>query len=181
MLGLLTRFLSPALGAALVLALAWGAWQTYGKSVAEAATASVRAEFSQYRETAVNQAAAELTKRIAEDQRSKLKLMEALDAEHIQSQANRADLVRARAASVSLQQRADELAAAADSACQSNPAATLGSTPADTPGAVLGGMLKRIDEAATQLAEFADQTGAARELCQRAYESLIPEITKETP
>lgn len=83
----------------------------------------------------------------------------------------RADAAIADAAAGRLSQRVAALVAAAR-ATAANPAAVSASAPADTAADLLAGMLGRVDEAAGQLAAYADNARAAGAACQAEYDAL---------
>lgn len=153
-----------ALLAAVLAALALAGWQW------REATAA-RAELSAKRLAIAQQIADATTAARAEEQRRTLKIQEAQDAELIARQAAQADAGRARSAADRLRQRAAELAAS----CTAGHPSTAGSSPAtDSPGDLLAYMQQRIDDAAQQLGEYADQARIAGQLCERSYEALTP-------
>ncbi|UEP49791.1 DUF2514 domain-containing protein [Burkholderia ambifaria] len=78
-----------------------------------------------------------------------------------------ADAFAARAAAGSLQQRIDQLVAAAR-----NPAAAAGSPSAADALDLLADVLGRTDETAGELARIADERGIAGEQCARDYTAL---------
>ncbi|MCA8291686.1 DUF2514 family protein [Burkholderia vietnamiensis] len=79
-----------------------------------------------------------------------------------------ADAFAARAAAGSLQQRVDQLVAAAR-----YPAATPGSPTAGDALDLLADVLGRADQRAGELAEYADRARIAGQQCERDYDALI--------
>lgn len=99
-----------------------------------------------------------------------LKIQEALDDAHKKRTTAEADARRAAAESVSLRKYAQSLAARCTHA---SPAAPASSPATEAPGDLLTDMLTRIDEAAGELARYADEARIAGEACQGAYGALI--------
>lgn len=156
--------MTRALLAAVLAALALAGWQW------REATAA-RAELAAERQVIARQIKDATTAARAEERRRTLKIQEAQDAEFLARQAAQADAGRARSAADRLRQRAAELAAS----CIAGHPATAGSSPAtDSPGDLLAYMQQRIDDAAQQLGEYADQARIAGRLCERSYEALTP-------
>ncbi|KVF81853.1 DUF2514 family protein [Burkholderia vietnamiensis] len=79
-----------------------------------------------------------------------------------------ADAFAARAAAGSLQQRVDQLVAAAR-----HPAATTGSPTAGDALDLLADVLGRADQRSGELAEYADRARIAGQQCERDYDALI--------
>ncbi|MBJ9617737.1 DUF2514 domain-containing protein [Burkholderia multivorans] len=82
-----------------------------------------------------------------------------------------ADAFAARAAAGSLQQRVDQLVAAAR-----HPAASAGSPAAGDALDLLADVLGRIDERAGELAEYADRARIAGQQCERDYDALTAAV-----
>ena len=82
--------------------------------------------------------------------------------------AARADAGLAVDATDRLRDRADAIAAIG---CE-GPVIAGGGQPASAPGPVLADMLRRVAQAAGQLAATADERGAAGDACQRTYEAV---------
>lgn len=158
-----------AIALALMLALvAFAGYQWHEASEQRAA-----AQLMQGQRDTARQALDKSTRARAEESRRTRALQEALDAEHLARQAVEADARRADAAAVGLRQRAQQLAAAAR--CPTSDSAPASSSPAaSAPGDLLADMLGRIDEAAGELARYADQARIAGQLCERAYGALTP-------
>lgn len=152
------------LSALLALALLLAGWQ-WRKSV------SIEAEYASYRADISGQISlAEATAR-AEENRRTAKIQEAQDAAHKARLAAESDARAARASADRLRQRAAELAA---SCAARDPAPASPGPAASAPGDLLADMLGRIDQAAGEVAEYADRARIAGQLCQRAYEALSP-------
>lgn len=98
-------------------------------------------------------------------------IQEALNAERTTRLSLEADVRRADASARSLRERARQLADASRQACPPV-AASAGSAPAEAPADLLAGMLGRIDEAAGELARYADDARTAGQLCERIYDSM---------
>lgn len=113
--------------------------------------------------------AAAVQKIRAEDNRRTNALLEALNAASADLAKATADRDLALAASDSLQQRAQALAA---SCVARGPVAPSASPPAPSPGHLLADMLGRLDRAAGEIAAHADRAMIAGRACERAYDSL---------
>ena len=121
---------------------------------AELATAVAAREFNRSIEQQRAQAAQEVTR----------------DAQFAQDAAHVA-AVRAAAAGGGLRVRTVAVAAACDRPAV-NPGATIPGPPASAPGDMLADVLRRVADAAGQLAAVADDRGAAGAACVSAYDSL---------
>ena len=104
--------------------------------------------------------------RVEEQRRTAAQSEIANDANQ-QRTAALADAFAARAAAGSLQQRVDQLVAAAR-----NPAATAGSPAAGDALDLLADVLGRADQRAGELAEYADRARIAGQQCERDYDAL---------
>lgn len=155
--------MTRALIVALVAALALAGWQYTRALHLKTDLAELRADIDRQVREAEQQARATEQARTA-------KIQEALDDAHKKRTIAEADARRASAASVSLRKYADSLAARCAPASPEAPA----SSPAtEAPGLVLANMLGRLDEAAGELARYADEARIAGEACQGAYVVLI--------
>ncbi|WP_321849688.1 DUF2514 family protein [Burkholderia diffusa] len=105
----------------------------------------------------------------AEEQRRTAAQSEIAKDANQQRTAALADAFAARAAAGSLQQRVDQLVAAAR-----HPAATTGSPAAGDALDLLADVLSRIDQRAGDLAEYADRARIAGQQCERDYDALTP-------
>lgn len=104
-----------------------------------------------------------------EDNRRIASLVENLNAASAQLDRALADRDRAAAASSSLQQRAETVAAS----CVARDASAPGAGPAaPAPGHLLADVLGRIDRAAGDLAAYADRLAVASRACERQYDAL---------
>ncbi|MBN3822368.1 DUF2514 family protein [Burkholderia sp. Ac-20384] len=134
---------------------------SYGEHLISAREiAGMKADAAATQAKAVNAARAE------EQRRTAAQTEIAKDANQ-QRTAALADAFAARAAAGSLQQRVDQLVAAAR-----HPAASAGSAPAGDPIGVLADVLGSIDDRAGELAKIADDRGIAGKQCERDYDSL---------
>jgi hypothetical protein len=127
------------------------------------------------RERAISTSAALLATaeaRAEEQRRSAAQLEITNEAERL-SNLGRAAAVRAVAAGDGLRQRAAPIASACDRA-RSDPSPVIAGQTAPAPGAVLAGVLQRLDDAAGQLAAFADASRIAGLACERSYDALKP-------
>ncbi|MBR7899901.1 DUF2514 family protein [Burkholderia multivorans] len=103
----------------------------------------------------------------AEEQRRTAAQSEIAKDANQQRTAALADAFAARAAAGSLQQRVDQLVAAAR-----HPTATAGSPAAGDALDLLADVLGRADERAGELAKIADDRGIAGQQCERDYDAL---------
>ncbi|WP_373558405.1 DUF2514 family protein [Burkholderia sp. MSMB1072] len=104
----------------------------------------------------------------AEEQRRTAAQSEIANNANQQRTAALADAFTARAAAGSLQQRVDELVAAAR-----HPAASGGSPTAGDALDLLADVLGSADRRAGELAEYADRARIAGQQCERDYDALI--------
>ncbi|PRE27514.1 DUF2514 family protein [Burkholderia multivorans] len=107
----------------------------------------------------------------AEEQRRTAAQSEIAKDANQQRTAALADAFAARAAAGSLQQRVDQLVAAAR-----HPAAAAGSPTAGDPLDLLADVLGRADERAGELAAYADAARIAGQQCERDYDALTSEV-----
>lgn len=107
----------------------------------------------------------------AEEQRRTAAQSEIAKDANQQRTAALADAFAARAAAGSLQQRVDQLVAAAR-----HPATSAGSPATGDALDLLADVLGRADEAAGELAEYADRARIAGQQCARDYDSLTSEV-----
>lgn len=105
-----------------------------------------------------------------EDQRRKDAQLEIVQLARRSAQRTVEDLARRVAASERLRERAGQLAARC--VTPSDLPTADGSQATAPAGAVLADMLGRIDQAAGELAQFADAATTAGAACERAYDSL---------
>ncbi|SOT39775.1 DUF2514 family protein [Burkholderia cenocepacia] len=152
--------LDPRLWLAFIVALAITAGGCYFKGHAD----GVRTTTAAAQE---DQAKAVAAARAEEQRRTAAQSEIAKDANQ-QRTAALADAFAARAAAGSLQQRVDQLIAAAR-----HPAATAGSPPASDALDLLADVLGRADQRAGELAEYADRARIAGQQCERDYDALI--------
>ncbi|MBU9649337.1 DUF2514 domain-containing protein [Burkholderia multivorans] len=110
----------------------------------------------------------------AEEQRRTAAQSEIAKDANQQRTAALADAFAARAAAGSLQQRVDQLVAAAR-----HPATSAGSPAAGDALDLLADVLGRADEAAGELAKIADERGIAGQQCERDYDALTASIKTE--
>lgn len=160
------------LGAFFILSAALGS-QTLRLEAAASQTEALRAQLQAEHSrqlAAINQAAAERAAMAAARGKT---MQEARDAEQIARQAAQADARAARATADGLRQRVAELASAAGGgACPGDPRATERGAAAAGAGDLLAELLGRLDQAAGELAEYADQARVSGQLCERSYEAL---------
>lgn len=169
----LSRFLAPALGLALVAALALAGWQWRQAVAARGEVDKIGRTFAEYRETQERQAREAVQAEIAKSARTAKLRQEAIDAEHLARLAAQADADRLRAGAGQLQRYAQDLAASLRDRARDS--AAPGSSPATGPAADLSAIvLGRLDEAAEGVVLFADAGRRAGQLCVSSYEALRP-------
>jgi len=146
--------------------LALFGWQWHRAGAAEARAALIAGQLSAERAAREQESNAR-----QEESRRTHRIQEALDAEHLAREAAAADLRRADAAAVGLRERARQLADAARCPA-SGPASAAGGPAADSPADLLAELSRRLDQAAGELADFAERSSIAGQLCQQSYEAL---------
>lgn len=154
--------IARALSIALAVALSMACWQYLRAERAEKTLAQERAQIAQQIRWAESAA------RTEERRRAKT-IQEASDAEYLARVAAQADARRSRSALNGLRQRADQLAS---SCSASDPSTAPSGPPASSPGHLLADMLGRSGEAAAELAEYADRSRIAGQLCERSFDAL---------
>lgn len=160
--------LDPRVWLAFIIALAITAAGCYFKGHADGVRTTIAAAQKEQLEAV---AAAR-----AEEQRRTAAQSEIAKDANQQRTAALADAFAARAAAGSLQQRVDQLVAAAR-----HPAATAGSPAAGGALDLLADVLGRADERAGELAKIADERGIAGRQCERDYDALtVSHLTKGT-
>lgn len=175
---LLARLLTPVLAIALVAALGLAGWQWVRATKAEARTAAassaterVRAEFATYRETQERNARAAQVLAAQETRRQNQLRQEAIDAEHTARIATEADRDRLRAGNGQLQRYATDLATSLGDRAR-DPAAARSCSAAEQRIRLLAEVLGEVDQFAAGVAEEADQSWLAGQLCERTYDAL---------
>ena len=113
----------------------------------------------------------------SENSRRLVAVQGASDAAHLQAERDRVAAAAARGAAERLRQRVAAVEAAART---SDPAAAGQCQAADAATAVLADVQRRIDDAAGQLAAYADSARTAGQACERAYDALIANPPKGT-
>lgn len=166
--------LSRALLLAVLAALALAGWQWREAAQARADAAGVRLQFATYRETQERQAREALETLRADKARADKTRQEALDAESIARADAEADARRADAAAGQLRRHAASLAASLRAATVADPAAAACSAAASATADLLAELLERVDRAASEVGQYADQARRAGQLCERFYGALIP-------
>ncbi|MCA8480509.1 DUF2514 domain-containing protein [Burkholderia multivorans] len=151
--------LDPRLWLAFIVSLAITAGGCYFKGHADGARATTVAA---QKDRAKAVAAAR-----AEEQRRTAAQTEIANDANQQRIAALADAFAARAAAGSLQQRVDQLVAAAR-----HPATSAGSPAAGDALDLLADVLGRADQRAGELAEYADRARIAGQQCERDYDAL---------
>lgn len=174
--------LSRALLLALLAALALAGWQWREATAAHAETAEVRLQFATYRETQERQVRQALETLRADKARADKVRQEALDAEHLARLDAEAAARRADAAAGQLRRHAANLAASLHAGAGADPAAAARSEAAAATADLLADLLDRVDSAAGEVGQYADQARRAGQLCERHYGALIPpDDTPEGP
>jgi len=180
---MLGRGLNLLWGALCVLLMAAGIYVHLGKVNAERRAERLRTTLAEERsDRAAERAAAALTLAAAIEQARqneahwRTKHQEVQNHAQTQVRVAQNAAVRARDAADSLQRRVEVVAAQCanptrDSAGPDPSFAARGATTQD-PGAMLTNLLRRLTQAAGELASIADARGIAGAACQRAYETI---------
>lgn len=164
---LMARFLPYIAGVAAVLAILYMAYE-HGVDTSDAKWQTKWA--AQVQKTTREKAEAEAIARV-EEQRRQIAINEVINRAQDELNNARADALTADVAATSLREHIERLGKAANtSACDTS--TTKRGASASTPNALLADVLKRADDRAGQLAEYADRARAAGLACQRAYQSL---------
>jgi hypothetical protein len=152
-------WLDPRVWLAIIVAAAFGLAGGYFKGHADGVrTTAATAQKAQLDAVAAAR---------AEEQRRTAAQQEIANDANQQRTAALADAFAARAAAGSLQQRVDQLVAAAR-----HPAAAAGSPAAGDALDLLADVLGRSDETSGELAKIADDRGIAGQQCERDYDAL---------
>ena len=130
---------------------------------------SAKAEFKRAQEQAQLEHAAQVVRDATETQRRTKAIMEVADAATLQSQTDRADSDRLRAADQRLRAR---LAAYQANGGSANPAAAAGGQAASAPTGVPADVFGRCLDRVRLVAGYADTTRTAGEACERSYDAL---------
>lgn len=159
------------LGLLLLLAVLWGGWAEIRAARAGAAQAHAEAELSKERQERAQALATGIEQARLADLQTITTQREALNAAQTKTDDLQRDRDRAAAASRSLRdqlatERARATAAAAD------PQAAEGCRAAGASAAVLAELLGRCSDRRRELADYADRSRIAGELCQQSYEAL---------
>jgi hypothetical protein len=156
--------LTKALLAALAIACALAGWQFVRAE-------RIEAGFSDYRSRLADRAKQDQERAINQGLRVRKTQQEAFDAESIARQAAEADARRAVAAHERLQY---DLRSAGVRFSAPGPAPAEECAAARETSAVLADMLGRCSERRSELAQFADSSHGAGQLCSASYEALTP-------
>jgi hypothetical protein len=156
---------------ALIIALAWGAWQRHQVKSVERTHANAIATAAAEREQQLTKDAAETTRRLQVQK-------EAANVAQQKAQVLASDVARLRTAEQRLR---DQLATVAANAGPSHPAPADGSPPASQTTGVLADLLSKCVGRVRRLAEYADATATAGDTCERSYEALTPNLDHQEP
>lgn len=168
---MIAKLIAGAAPLAMIGALMIAGLQTYRLALeqgAHAGTLHRHAEQLRQQEQTAREAVA---KARAEDQRRYANLMEIAENAQTELDRARADAAGAADAAGRLRQRIATLTAARCPAA-SDTAAAGSSASADPAGDLLADVQRRLDEAATDLAGFADRARTAGAACERSYDAL---------
>ncbi len=154
----------PLWGWALAVVLAWGAWHRHQALTEREAFETAKSTAAAERAVSEAQAATETARRLRVQQ-------EATDAANLKT----AQLERSVAAAADAGQRLRARLAAVEAArCAGDPAAAAGGPAAGATADLPADVHRRLDEAASGIARFAEQAAIAGGTCQRAYDALRP-------
>lgn len=154
-------------------AVAFGAGYKVRGHKADADLEALRSSHAQER-TRMEVARADAVARVRQEERdNQRKLQEAQDAEYRKRLEAEAARRRADAAAVGLRDELQATRAELD-ALQNDPSTSPGCKAAAEAGAMCAVLLGRCNDRRTELAEFAESSARAGELCVRAYEALTP-------
>lgn len=176
--------MNPAALKALVLSallsLAVLAGYVVRNNSARAETADLRAEFAKAQRAQADRHAEALKHAIALERAAIAKLQEAQDAEIQRREA--ADLARRRADAAARSLR-DELQATREqlAALKNDPSTSPGCKAAAEAGAMCAILLGRCNDRRAELADFAERSANAGQLCVDAYQALMPAIYDGPP
>lgn len=143
------------------IALAWGAVQHHRASAAGARALAAERDLAETRAAAAKTAIDTLARTVAAQG-------EAAREADTQAARDRADAAAASAAV----RRLRNAAQAAAGGCSARAPSTAGSSPADAAGGVQADVLGRLGEAAQRIAEHADDSRRAGQLCERSYDAV---------
>jgi len=156
---------------ALIGALMIAGLQTYRLALEQGAHAGTLRQHAEQVRKQEQQAREAVTKARAEDARRYANLMEIATNAQTELERARADAAGAADAAVRLRQRIAALAAARCPA-PGNTSPSGSSAPADPAGDLLADVQRRLDDAASDLAGFADRARTAGAACERSYDAL---------
>jgi hypothetical protein len=159
--------------ATLCLLIAFAGGYSVRATKAEAEIATLVAKHEKATKERAERFARDLTRAVAEERAVQRQLQEAQDAETRRREAADAARHRANAAVVGLRDELADLRAELD-AIKGNPAASPGCKAAAEAGAMCAHLLGRCSERRRELAEFAESSAGAGQLCVSAYEALTP-------
>ncbi len=160
-------------GLAVALALVTGAlgWQTVRLAKEEKAHQATVATFAKLREKQAEQAKADIEAARAEEHRRIFALEGVIREQAKVAERTRADADAAAVALKRLRDKANRLAAAADSRAADPPTASA-SPPAEPSAMVLADVLGSLGQRAVDLGKFADESRSAGLACEASYEAV---------
>lgn len=164
---MMTRALAAALAAALLLA----GVQTYRLANERTAHAETRAAHALQMNIMFEAARLADEQARAEEQRRTAEVQKAADEAYQAMERARADAAAAADAGSRLRQHIATLTATCRRTASNTATASAGA-PTDTTADLLARVQQRLDDAAEQLARFADDTHTAGRACQQSYDAL---------
>ena len=157
---------------ALIGALMIAGLQTYRLALEQGAHAGTLHRHAEQLRAQEQTAREAVAKARAEDQRRYADLMEIAENAQTELDRARADAAGAADAAGRLRQRIAALAAGCRRSAEDSGSAG-SSAPADPAGDLLTDVQRRLDEASTELAGFADRARTAGAACERSYDALM--------
>jgi len=157
----------------LIVLIAFAGGYSVRATKAEAEIATLVAKHEKAAKERTERHAQELARVRADEQITQRQLQEAQDAETRRREAAEAARYRANAAVVGLRGELADLRAELD-ALKGDPGTTPGCKAAAQAGAMCAVLLGRCNDRRTELADFAERSASAGQLCVDAYQALTP-------